>query len=66
MARNLYFFFWDSDRDEQMVWIYQTINQVGLHLGDRDAQRALGSDNLPLTLVVPERISANHSHQTNH
>jgi hypothetical protein len=66
MAPNCYVFFWNPGKDEQIVWMFQLVNQIALHLGDRDVQRRLGLDDIPLTLLLPESISGNGSPLANH
>lgn len=53
MAPNRYVFLWDPGKDEQIAWIFGTIEQIALHLGDRPLQRSLKSDDLPITLLLP-------------
>jgi hypothetical protein len=50
---NRYVFLWDPGKDEQIVWIFGTVEQIALHFGDRDVQRRLGPSHLPLTVLVP-------------
>jgi hypothetical protein len=66
MAPNRYVFFWEPGKDEQVVWIFQLVNQIALHVGDRDVQQRLGLDDIPLTLLLPESISGNGSPLANY
>lgn len=52
-APNRYVFLWNPGKEEQTVWIFRLVDQIALHVGDRDVQRRLGPDDLPLTVLVP-------------
>lgn len=52
-APHHYVFVWDLGKDEQIVWIFQTIDQIAFHIGDPDAQRRLNTDDLPVTILLP-------------
>jgi hypothetical protein len=51
-----YVFVWDG-KDEQTVWIFGAIDQFGFHIGDRDIQRRLDPEHLPVTVLVPMESS---------
>jgi hypothetical protein len=53
MAPNRYVFLWDPGKDEQIAWIFGTIEQIALHFGDRPVQRSLRFDDLPITVLLP-------------
>ena len=53
MAPNRYVFLWDPGKDEQIVWIFATAEQIALHFGDRPVQRSLRFDDLPTTVLLP-------------
>jgi len=53
MIPNRYVFLWDSGKDEEFVWIFRLVDQIALHVGDRDVQRRLGPGALPLTVLMP-------------
>jgi hypothetical protein len=53
-----YVFAWSAGKDEQIVWIFQMIDQIGFHMGNPDAQRRVGPDYLPVTLLLPTRSYA--------
>ena len=48
-----YVFYWEQGRDEQIVWIFRSVNQIAIHMGDRYVQRRLGPDDLPISILVP-------------
>jgi len=50
---NRYVFLWDPGKDEQIAWIFGTVEQIALHFGDRPVQRSLKSDDLPITVLLP-------------
>ena len=52
-APHHYVFVWDSGKDEQIVWIFRTIDQITFHMGDPDVQRRLNPDDLPVTVLLP-------------
>jgi hypothetical protein len=53
MVPHRYLFVWENGKDAQTVWIFGTIDQFGFHIGDRDIQRQLSPEHLPVTLLVP-------------
>ena len=53
MAPNRDVFLWDPGKDEQIAWIFGTVEQIALHFGDRPVQRSLRSDDLPITVLLP-------------
>ena len=53
MAPNRYVFSWDPGKDEQIVWIFGTVEQIALHFGDRPVQRSLKSDDVPISVLLP-------------
>jgi hypothetical protein len=53
MAPHHYVFVWDPGKTEQTVWIFCTIDQIAFHIGDRNVQRRLGLDELPIRLLLP-------------
>lgn len=52
LAPNRYVFLWDPGKDEQIAWIFGTVEQIALHCGDRPVQRSLRSDDLPITILL--------------
>jgi hypothetical protein len=52
MVPNRYVFLWDPGKDEQVVWVFETVEQIALHFGDRPVQRSLRSDDLPITVLL--------------
>jgi hypothetical protein len=48
-----YVFAWQAGKDEQIVWIFQEVDQIAFHMGNRDVQRRLSAEHLPVTLLVP-------------
>ena len=50
---NRYVFLWDPGKDEQIVWIFGTIEQIALHFGDRPVQRSLRLEDLPMSVLLP-------------
>jgi hypothetical protein len=52
-APHRYVFVWDSGKDEEIVWIFKTIDQIAFHIGDPDVQRRLNADDLPVTVLLP-------------
>jgi len=58
MAPHRYVFVWDPGKTEQIVWIFDTIDQIAFHIGDRNVQRRLGPDGLPITVLLPAEASA--------
>jgi hypothetical protein len=59
MAPHRYVFVWDPGKTGQTVWIFDTIDQIAFHIGDRNVQRRLGPDDLPIKLLLPvERLTS--------
>jgi hypothetical protein len=54
MVPHRYVFLWQTGEEEQIVWIFQTIDQIAFHMGSRDLQRRLKLDALPVTILLPE------------
>jgi hypothetical protein len=50
---NRYVFLWDPGKDEQIAWIFGTVEQIALHFGDRPVQRSLKSDDVPISVLLP-------------
>jgi hypothetical protein len=48
-----YVFLWDPDKSEQIVWIFQTVDQLAFHIAVPDVQRQLNANDLPLTILLP-------------
>ena len=47
-----YVFAWHARNEEQIVWIFQVIDQIAFHMGNRDVQRRVGLGDLPVTLLL--------------
>jgi len=50
-----YVFNWGNGKSEQTIFIFATVDQVALHLGNPEAQRSLSADNLPITLLLSDK-----------
>jgi hypothetical protein len=48
-----YVFVWHSGNDEQIVWIFQVIDQIAFHMGNGEMQRRVGPDYMPVPLLLP-------------
>jgi hypothetical protein len=44
-------------QEEQVIWTFQSVEQIAFHLGDPHVQRRLGPEELYVTLLVPADIS---------
>jgi hypothetical protein len=53
MVPHRYVFLWQTGEEEQIVWIFQTIDQIAFHMGSPDVQRRLKLDALPVTILLP-------------
>lgn len=58
MTAHHYVFVWDSGKDEQIVWIFRTVDQIAFHIGDPDVQRRLNPDDLPVTILLPAQSTS--------
>jgi hypothetical protein len=52
-----YLFAWSPGRNEQIVWIFQEVDQIAFHMGNREAQRQIGPDYLPISVLLPRDTS---------
>jgi hypothetical protein len=57
MVPNRYVFKWGPGQEEQVIWTFQSVEQIAFHLGDPHVQRRLGPEELYVTLLVPADIS---------
>jgi hypothetical protein len=55
-----YVFLWDVGKNEQVVWIFGTVDQIAFHIGDRDVQRRLNPGDLPVTVLLPVESASAH------
>ena len=53
MAPNRCAFLWIEGRDEQLFGFFRRVDQLSLHVGDRDVQPRLGPSEPPVTLLLP-------------
>lgn len=58
-APHRYVFVWEQGKNEQIVWIFRTVDQIAFHIGDPDAQRRLDPNDLPVTVLLPAESTSN-------
>ena len=61
-----YVFAWHGRNEEQIVWIFQVIDQIAFHMGNRDVQRRVGMGDLPVTLLLLTKYYETRSRSARH